>query len=78
MEIPTIEKISEAAAAQNFELRPNRTTFFLGRETLVPSKGKALSKLRRTVFRLNESQCRKRRGLFPATERSDRRNWLSG
>jgi KUP system potassium uptake protein len=52
MEIPTIEKIAEAAAAQNFDLRPNRTTFFLGRETLVPSKGKALSRLRRTVFRL--------------------------
>jgi KUP system potassium uptake protein len=40
MEIPTIEKIAEAAAAQNFDLRPNRTTFFLGRETLVPSKGR--------------------------------------
>jgi len=52
MEIPTIEKIAEAAAAQNFDLRPNRTTFFLGRETLVPSKGKALSRLRRMVFRL--------------------------
>jgi KUP system potassium uptake protein len=52
MEIPTIEKIAASAAAQNFDLRPNRTTFFLGRETLVPSKGKALSRLRRTVFRL--------------------------
>jgi KUP system potassium uptake protein len=52
MEIPTIEKIAEAAAAQNFDLRPNRTTFFLGRETLIPSSGKALSRLRRTVFRL--------------------------
>jgi KUP system potassium uptake protein len=52
MEIPTIEKIAESAAAQNFELRPNRTTFFLGRETLVPANGKALSRLRRTVFRL--------------------------
>jgi K+ transporter len=52
MEIPTIEKIAEAAAAQDFELLPNRTTFFLGRETLVPANGKALSRLRRTVFRL--------------------------
>jgi KUP system potassium uptake protein len=52
MEIPTIEKIAASAAAQNFDLRPNRTTFFLGRETLVPSKGKALSRQRRTVFRL--------------------------
>jgi K+ transporter len=52
MEIPTIEKIAEAAAAQNFELRPNKTTFFLGRETLVPASGKALSRLRRSVFRL--------------------------
>jgi KUP system potassium uptake protein len=44
--------LNTAAAAQNFELRPNRTTFFLGRETLVPANGKALSRLRRTVFRL--------------------------
>jgi KUP system potassium uptake protein len=52
MEIPTIEKIAAAAAAQSFDLRPHRTTFFLGRETLIPSSGKALSRLRRTVFRL--------------------------
>jgi KUP system potassium uptake protein len=52
MEIPTIETIADAAKAQNFDLRPEKTTFFLGRETLVPSKGKGLSKLRRAVFRL--------------------------
>lgn len=52
MEIPTIEKIADAARTQDFDLRPEKTTFFLGRETLVPSKGKGLSKLRRTLFRL--------------------------
>jgi KUP system potassium uptake protein len=52
MEIPTIDKIAEAAKVQNFDLRPNKTTFFLGRETLVPSQGKGLSRLRRKVFRL--------------------------
>jgi KUP system potassium uptake protein len=52
MEIPTIDKIAEAAGAQNFDLRPDKTTFFLGRETLVPSKGKALPRLRRALFRL--------------------------
>jgi KUP system potassium uptake protein len=52
MEIPTIETIADAAKTQNFDLRPEKTTFFLGRETLVPSKGKGLSKLRRIVFRL--------------------------
>jgi KUP system potassium uptake protein len=50
MEIPTIDKIAEAAKAQNFDFRPDRTTFFLGRETLIPSKGKGLSKLRRAIF----------------------------
>src|SRR5258707_9360335 len=52
MEIPTIEKIAEAAKSQNFDLRPDKTTFFLGRETLVPAKSMALSRLRRAVFRL--------------------------
>src|ERR1700758_452122 len=52
MEIPTIEKIADAARTQDFDLRPEKTTFFLGRETLVSSKGKGLSKLRRIVFRL--------------------------
>lgn len=52
MEIPTIETIAEAAKTQNLDLRPEKTTFFLGRETLVSSKGKGLSKLRRAVFRL--------------------------
>jgi KUP system potassium uptake protein len=52
MEIPTIDKIAEAARTQDFDLRPDRTTFFLGRETLVPSKSRGLSKLRRAVFRL--------------------------
>jgi KUP system potassium uptake protein len=52
MEIPTMETIADAAKTQNFDLRPEKTTFFLGRETLVPSKGKGLSKLRRIVFRL--------------------------
>jgi KUP system potassium uptake protein len=51
-EIPTIDKIAEAARTQNFDLRPAKTTFFLGRETLVPSKSKELSTLRRAVFRL--------------------------
>ena len=50
MEIPTIDKIAEAARAQNLDLRPGKTTFFLGRETLVPSKGEGLSPLRRAVF----------------------------
>jgi len=52
MEIPTIDKIAEAARTQDFDLRPDWTTFFLGRETLVPSKSQGLSKLRRAVFRL--------------------------
>jgi KUP system potassium uptake protein len=52
MEIPTIDKIADAARAQNLDLRPEKTTFFLGRETLVPSKTKGLSKLRRALFRL--------------------------
>jgi KUP system potassium uptake protein len=52
MEIPTIETIAAAAKSQNFDLRPDKTTFFLGRETLVPSKSKGLSKLRRALFRL--------------------------
>jgi KUP system potassium uptake protein len=50
MEIPTIDKIAEAARAQNLDLRPDKTTFFLGRETLVPSKSKGLSPLRRALF----------------------------
>jgi KUP system potassium uptake protein len=51
MEIPSIDKVAEAARAQNLELRPEKTTFFLGRETLVPSKAKGLSRLRRALFR---------------------------
>jgi KUP system potassium uptake protein len=52
MEIPTIETIAAAAKSQDFDLRPEKTTFFLGRETLIPSKGEGLSKLRRALFRL--------------------------
>jgi KUP system potassium uptake protein len=51
MEVPTIGKIAEAAAAQSFELHPERTTFFLGREALAPATGKGLPKLRLAVFR---------------------------
>jgi KUP system potassium uptake protein len=51
MELPTIDKIADACRAQNLELRLDKTTFFLGRETLVPSKAKGLSKLRRALFR---------------------------
>ena len=51
MEVPTIEKIADAAADQGFDLHPERTTFFLGRETLVPAGANGLSKLRLAVFR---------------------------
>jgi KUP system potassium uptake protein len=50
MEIPTIEKVTEAAKAQNFDLRPHKTTFFLGRETLVQAKVNTLGTLRRAIF----------------------------
>ncbi len=51
MEVPTIEKIAQAAADQNFDFYPERTTFFLGRETFVPARASGLSKLRLAVFR---------------------------
>ena len=51
MEVPTIEKIAQAAVDQGFDFHPERTTFFLGRETLVPAGANGLSKLRLAVFR---------------------------
>jgi KUP system potassium uptake protein len=52
MEVPTLHLITEAANAAGFDLQTDRTTFFLGRETLVTTGGKALSKPRLFVFRL--------------------------
>jgi KUP system potassium uptake protein len=51
MEVPAIGKIADAAAAQGFDLDVERTTFFLGRESLVPAKRNRLSRLRLAVFR---------------------------
>lgn len=50
MEYPTISEIVAAAAVQNLEIKPERTTFFLGRETLVPTGKKGLGRWRRAAF----------------------------
>ncbi|XHR28971.1 MAG: potassium transporter Kup [Chthoniobacteraceae bacterium] len=50
MEIPTIDEIVSAASAKHFEIVPEKTTFFLGRETLVPTTSKGMGPLRRAAF----------------------------
>ena len=50
MEFPTITEIVAAAALQNFEINPEKTTFFLGRETLVPTRNKGLGRCRQAAF----------------------------
>jgi KUP system potassium uptake protein len=50
MEIPTIDEIVTASAQRHFEITPERTTFFLGRETLVPTRSKGLGRCRQAAF----------------------------
>ena len=50
MEVPTIDEIVAAACEKGFEINLQKTTFFLGRETLVPVKGKGLPPLRLAAF----------------------------
>ena len=51
MEVPTIQRIEEAMKAENIPIDEGRTTFFLGRETLIPSE-KGLPKWQETLFLL--------------------------
>ena len=50
MEFPTIAEIVSAAGLQHFEIIPDKTTFFLGRETLVPTRTKGLGRCRQAAF----------------------------
>ena len=50
MEFPTITEIVAAAALQHLEINPDKTTFFLGRETLVPTRNKGLGRWRQAAF----------------------------
>ncbi len=50
MEIPTIDEIVAAAGLHHFEINPEKTTFFLGRETLVPTGKFGFHRLRQAVF----------------------------
>jgi KUP system potassium uptake protein len=50
MEIPTIDEVVAAACLHHYEITPEKTTFFLGRETLVPTGTKGLNRLRQAVF----------------------------
>ncbi|MEI6349649.1 MAG: potassium transporter Kup [Verrucomicrobiota bacterium] len=50
MEVPTIAEIVAAAGLQHFEINPEKTTFFLGRETLVPTRTKGLGRCRQAAF----------------------------
>ena len=50
MEFPTITEIVAAAALQHFDINPDKTTFFLGRETLVPTRTKGLGRCRQAAF----------------------------
>jgi len=50
MEFPTIAEIVAAATLQQFEINPEKTTFFLGRETLVPTGTHGLGKARQAAF----------------------------
>jgi len=49
MEVPTIQAIVEQAAAKDFEINVDKSTFFLGRETLVRTN-KGLSRWREAAF----------------------------
>lgn len=50
MEIPTIDEIVAAAALHHFEINAEKTTFFLGRETLVPTRSKGMGRFRQATF----------------------------
>ncbi len=50
MEFPTVREIVDCAALQGFVLDPERTTFFLGREMLVPGERKGLNRWRKAIF----------------------------
>ena len=50
MEFPTITEVVAAAALKNFEIDLQKTTFFLGRESLTRVPGKGLSRPSKSVF----------------------------
>ena len=50
MEFPTIAEVVSAARVNGLDIDPEKTTFFLGRESLSPVQGKGLSRLRKSVF----------------------------
>ena len=53
MELPTIGEVIDGAAKQGFLIDLEKTTFFLGRETLVPTGGRrGLARWREAIFML--------------------------
>ena len=50
MEVPTIAEVIASTELKGLEIDLERTTFFLGRESLVPAAGRGLHRFRKPVF----------------------------
>jgi KUP system potassium uptake protein len=50
MQTPNIKEIIEILPSKGISVDMNKASFFLGRETLVPSKGKHLNKIEKFIF----------------------------
>jgi KUP system potassium uptake protein len=50
MESPSIEAVLDSCAAQGLELEPMRTTYFLGRETILATRRTGMARWRKRLF----------------------------
>jgi KUP system potassium uptake protein len=69
MDAPDVPAALEWCAEQGWILDPMTTSYFLGRETVVPRVGDEMPYWREALFAADVPQCRHRRGfLRPAAE----------
>ncbi|HMQ70634.1 MAG TPA: potassium transporter Kup [Ignavibacteria bacterium] len=64
MDVTNIQQILEILNSKGINIKMDRTTFFLGRETLIPSKYKGFSKLKDKLFILMSSNSQRATEFF--------------
>ncbi|MDQ3020758.1 MAG: potassium transporter Kup [Bacteroidota bacterium] len=64
MDITNIQQIIELLEKQNIKLKMERTTFFLGRETLIPNRKKGIGIIRDRIFILMSNNAQRATDFF--------------
>ncbi|HEX2717434.1 MAG TPA: potassium transporter Kup, partial [Gemmatimonadaceae bacterium] len=64
MESPDVGEILEAASAAGLHARPSETSFYLGRERLIPTGRSGMRKWRKKIFSLMSRNARSATEFF--------------